>query len=58
MQVSDDKCEVFAGKVRGGVRLRLMHHDFLGQTDHTPPLGQNWLKWQRYKLVPSWTVGG
>jgi len=44
--------------VRGGVRLRLVHHDFLGRTDHTPPLGQSWLKRQRYKPVPSWSVGG
>ena len=60
MRVSDDKCEVFAGKVRGGVHLRLilMYHSFLGQTDHTPLLDQSWLKWKRHKPVPSWSVGG
>jgi hypothetical protein len=56
MRVSDDKGEVFAGKVRGEVCLRMMHHDFLDQTDHAPPLDQSWLKWQRYKPVPSWSV--
>jgi hypothetical protein len=58
MRASDDRYEVSAGKVRGAVRLRLVHRDFLGQRDRSLPLGQSWLKWQRYKLAPSWPVCG
>jgi hypothetical protein len=58
MRVSDGRSEVSAGKVRGVVRPRLIHRDFPGRRDYTRPLGQSWLKWQRYRVVPFWSTEG
>ena len=55
-RVSGDIYEVFAAKVRGAVHPRLTRRDFLGQRDHTRPLGQSSLKWRHYKIAPSWSM--
>lgn len=47
---------MFAAKVRDVVYLRLTRRDFLSQRDHTRSLGQSLLKWQHYKIAPSWSM--